>query len=133
MELSKLREELNPLRARHDAEKGRVDEMRRLKTRQTELAHKLEAAERRRDLALVADLKFGAIPEMERTIDRLAKEIEEEKTAGGDRLVTEVVGVEQVCGLAVPLPPVCIRSVRAVCVCVCVRVPTGIGCRLRRW
>ena len=94
-ELAKLREELNPLRARHDAEKARVEEMRRLKARQTELQHKLEAAERRRDLPLVADLKYGAIPEMEKTIERVSKEIEAEK-ATSERLVTEVVGVEQI-------------------------------------
>lgn len=42
--------------------------MRRLKGRLGELHHKLEAAERRRDLALVADLKYGAIPEVEGTL-----------------------------------------------------------------
>jgi len=94
-ELAKLREELNPLRARFDAEKARVEEMRRLKSRLTELQHKLEAAERRRDLPLVADLKYGAIPEMEKTIERVNKEIEAEK-ATSDRLVTEIVGVEQI-------------------------------------
>ena len=95
-QLAALREELHPLRARHDAEKARVEEMRRVKAKLSELQRKLEIAESQRNTALVADLRFGAIPDVTRRLETLTKEYEESKASGDDRLVTETVGNEQI-------------------------------------
>ncbi len=94
-ELTALRDELQPLRARHDAEKQRVDEVRRAKTRLAELHRKLELAESQRNLSLVADLRYGAIPDLEKRLEQMTRELEESKH-GSERLVTEVVGNQQI-------------------------------------
>ena len=53
--------------------------------------------EAQRNAALVADLRYGAIPDVQRRMEVLTKEIEEAKTSGSsDRLVTETVGNEQI-------------------------------------
>jgi len=99
--ISKLREELQPLKMRYEAESGLVEQMRQRTRKLEEMRSKMQDAERRRDLALVADLKYGAIPELERSIRELKKQIEEKKNRMEDDdeqapLVSDVVGPEQI-------------------------------------
>eukprot|EP01105_Mastigella_eilhardi_P018403 TRINITY_DN4256_c0_g2_i1.p1 TRINITY_DN4256_c0_g2~~TRINITY_DN4256_c0_g2_i1.p1 ORF type:complete len:870 (-),score=276.77 TRINITY_DN4256_c0_g2_i1:2303-4912(-) len=91
-ELTKLRDELMPLKARHEKEKRSVDEINQCKQKMEVLRNKIESAKRRGDLSLVADLQYGAIPELERHIERMQKEHQDEK----DRMLTEVVGPDQI-------------------------------------
>ena len=111
-ELAKIREDLAPLKLRYAREKGRVDELRQLRQKLDTLRQKMLEAERGRDLARVADLKYGAIPEVERQIAVTERQQEAEEraraaanasgaNAGGggddqDRMLTEVVGPEQI-------------------------------------
>lgn len=67
-ELAALEEQLRPLVARHQREKGRLDELRQLNNKLEELRIKAVDAERRHDLALAADLKYYAIPELQKKI-----------------------------------------------------------------
>ncbi|KAL0355348.1 UNVERIFIED_CONTAM: Chaperone protein ClpB1 [Sesamum radiatum] len=89
-ELDDLRDKLQPLMMRYRKEKERIDELRRLKQRRDELLYALQEAERRYDLARAADLRYGAIQEVESTIAKLE--------AGGSEnsMLTETVGPDQI-------------------------------------
>jgi ATP-dependent Clp protease ATP-binding subunit ClpB len=91
-ELAKIREELKPLKLRHKAEKERVDELRKLKQKLENLQVKMAQAEREKNLALVADMKYGAIPDLEKKIAETEHRITEENKQQQDRLLTEIVG-----------------------------------------
>ncbi|KAL0342455.1 UNVERIFIED_CONTAM: Chaperone protein ClpB1 [Sesamum calycinum] len=88
-ELDDLRDKLQPLMMRYRKEKERIDELRRLKQRR-ELLYALQEAERRYDLARAADLRYGAIQEVESTIAKL------EAGAGENSMLTETVGPDQI-------------------------------------
>lgn len=66
-----LRDKLQPLLMKYRKEKERVDEIRRLKQRREELQFSLQEAERRMDLARVADIKYGALQEIDNAIAKL--------------------------------------------------------------
>ncbi|KAL3655254.1 Chaperone protein ClpB1 [Castilleja foliolosa] len=89
-ELDDLRDKLQPLKMRYKKEKERIDELRRLKQRRDELTYALQEAERRYDLARAADLRYGAIQEVEAAIAKLE--------AGGNEngMLTETVGPDQI-------------------------------------
>ncbi|GFZ03516.1 heat shock protein 101 [Actinidia rufa] len=89
-ELDDLRDKLQPLMMKYRKEKERIDELRRLKQRREELLFAIQDAERRYDLARVADLKYGAIQEVEAAIARLEGSTEE------NLMLTETVGPEQI-------------------------------------
>ncbi|CAF0775838.1 unnamed protein product [Didymodactylos carnosus] len=91
-ELSKIREELKPLKLRHKAEKERVEELRKLKQKLDSLQIKMSQAEREKNLSLVADIKYGAIPDLEKQIVATEHRITEENKQNQDRLLTETVG-----------------------------------------
>ncbi|KAI5416591.1 Chaperone protein ClpB1, variant 2 [Lathyrus oleraceus] len=70
-ELDDLRDKLQPLKMKYSKEKERIDEIRRLKQKREELLFALQEAERRYDLARAADLRYGAIEEVETAIKNL--------------------------------------------------------------
>lgn len=76
-EIAEIDEDLAPLRARYEEEKARIDEHKRLQRRIQEVERKAELAERQGDLALAADLRFGALPDLQRRLETLIKEEEE--------------------------------------------------------
>ncbi|KAJ3159680.1 hypothetical protein HK101_001023 [Irineochytrium annulatum] len=78
-DIAKIKEELKPLKLRYQQEKGRLDEIRTLKIKLDELNTKSRDAEARYDLALAADLKYGAIPELQKKIAALEREHAEER------------------------------------------------------
>lgn len=96
-ELSQINEELKPLLLKHEAEKGRMDEIRRLRNKIEEVKQKMLVAERNRDLNTVADLRYGAIPELTQRLETLTREDaqlkEEEKN---DRLLVEEVNPDDI-------------------------------------
>ncbi|PKU80006.1 chaperone protein ClpB1 [Dendrobium catenatum] len=90
-ELDDLRDKLQPLVMRYRKEKERIDEIRRLKQKREELLFALQEAERRMDLARAADLRYGALQEIDAAIAQLEGE------AGGENLMlTENVGPDQI-------------------------------------
>ncbi|CAM0954531.1 unnamed protein product [Alopecurus aequalis] len=89
-ELDDLRDKLQPLTMKYRKEKERIDEIRKLKQRREELQFTLQEAERRMDLARVADLKYGALQEIDAAIARLEGE------TGENLMLTETVGPEQI-------------------------------------
>eukprot|EP01125_Pyxidicula_operculata_P016626 TRINITY_DN5753_c0_g1_i1.p1 TRINITY_DN5753_c0_g1~~TRINITY_DN5753_c0_g1_i1.p1 ORF type:complete len:922 (+),score=317.79 TRINITY_DN5753_c0_g1_i1:41-2806(+) len=98
-ELSDINEELNSLNAQYQTEKESIDEINRLKKKLHDYAQQIEAAERKHDLARAADLKYGAVPEVEQKLNKLIKE-KAEKDAKDDEskktLLTEKVGPEEI-------------------------------------
>ncbi|KAL7606074.1 hypothetical protein Lser_V15G18653 [Lactuca serriola] len=89
-ELDDLRDKLQPLMMKYKKEKERIDEIRRLKQKREELLVALQEAERRYDLARAADLKFGAVQEVETAIAKL------EGTTDENVMLTETVGPDQI-------------------------------------
>ena len=63
-----------PLTMKYRKENKRIDEIRKLKHRREELMFSLQEAERRMDLARVADLKYGALHELDAAIAKLESE-----------------------------------------------------------
>jgi len=79
---------------KYSKEKERIDEIRRLKQKREELLFALQEAERRYDLARAADLRYGAIEEVETAIKNL-----EGSTDGNtdeNLMLTETVGPDQI-------------------------------------
>lgn len=100
-EISKIQEELKPLKLRFENEKGRIDELRGLKQKLDTLRNKVLEAERRYDLALAADLKYGAIPDVEKRIEQLEEELKKKKeeesvTGTSSKILSETVGPDQI-------------------------------------
>nr|ANW72270.1 heat shock protein 101 [Tradescantia hirsutiflora] len=89
-ELDDLRDKLQPLMMKYQKEKKRVDEIRRLKKRKEELLFSVQEAERRMDLARVADIKYGALQEIDAAIAKLEGETSD------NLMLTETVGPEQI-------------------------------------
>ena len=90
-ELGSIAEQLTGLVARHQQEKGRLDERRTLRLKLDETKRTVDEAERRYDLAKVAELRYGVIPELERKIAALAQ-----ADAGTQVLTSEVVNAEAI-------------------------------------
>ncbi|KAM3351097.1 hypothetical protein ACQJBY_023237 [Aegilops geniculata] len=89
-ELDDLRDKLQPLQMKYRKEKERIDEIRSLKQRREELQFTLQEAERRMDLARVADLRYGALQEVDAAIAKLEGE------TGENLMLTETVGPDQI-------------------------------------
>lgn len=94
-ELSNLVETLEPALAEWEAKRAKGDELNSAKRRLDELRAKAEAAERRYDLQTAADLKYGAIPDLEHRIKVLEAE-EERKKAESEDSSEGTVGPEQI-------------------------------------
>lgn len=77
---------------KYKKEKERVDELRRLKQKREELMFALQEAERRYDLARAADLRYGAIQEVEAAIANLEGSADTDE----NMMLTETVGQEQI-------------------------------------
>eukprot|EP00742_Colponemidia_sp_Colp-10_P006159 GILJ01006592.1.p1 GENE.GILJ01006592.1~~GILJ01006592.1.p1 ORF type:complete len:899 (+),score=192.71 GILJ01006592.1:80-2776(+) len=92
-EIAQIKEELAPLNARYQEEKGRLDELRELNRKLDQLKWKAQDAERRYDLSMVADLRYEAIPNLEAKIQAIQQE---KQATQEDRLLKEVVGPEQI-------------------------------------
>jgi len=99
--MANIDDELRPLQARYERERGGADELREAKAKREGLQQKAAMARRKGDLQLVADLEYGAIPELEQRIaqieldcERRARDKQEahmvEETVG-EEAITEVV------------------------------------------
>nr|6D00_1 Chain 1, Calcarisporiella thermophila Hsp104 [Calcarisporiella thermophila]6D00_2 Chain 2, Calcarisporiella thermophila Hsp104 [Calcarisporiella thermophila]6D00_3 Chain 3, Calcarisporiella thermophila Hsp104 [Calcarisporiella thermophila]6D00_4 Chain 4, Calcarisporiella thermophila Hsp104 [Calcarisporiella thermophila]6D00_5 Chain 5, Calcarisporiella thermophila Hsp104 [Calcarisporiella thermophila]6D00_6 Chain 6, Calcarisporiella thermophila Hsp104 [Calcarisporiella thermophila] len=95
-EMARIQEELRPLKMKYESEKGRLDEIRNLSQRLDELKAKAEDAERRYDLARAADIRYYAIPDLEKRLAQLQAEKSQADAERADGLLAEVVGPDQI-------------------------------------
>ena len=92
-EIEQIRDKLLPLRTRYENERKGLTEIQDLQRKLDTLQNKIEAAKRRGDLALAADLQYGAIPECEARIKELQARNDAQRES---RMVSEIVGPEQI-------------------------------------
>ncbi|CAL4961441.1 unnamed protein product [Urochloa decumbens] len=85
-----LRDKLQLLQMKYRKEKERIDEIRKLKQRREDMLFSLQEAERQMDLARVADIKYGALQEVDAAIAKLEGE------TGENLMLTETVGRDQI-------------------------------------
>jgi ATP-dependent Clp protease ATP-binding subunit ClpB len=90
-EIGEIRDALRPLQMRYESEKGRLDEIKALQKKKEELQIRLEQAENRMDLAMVADIRYGALAEVSEALTKRQAEAKE-----ADHMLSEVVGPEDV-------------------------------------
>jgi ATP-dependent Clp protease ATP-binding subunit ClpB len=93
-ELGNLREQSTALKARWQSQVGAIKEVRNLKERLEEARQEQTEAERRSQLDLAAELKFGKIPALERELQVKKNELEAKQKDGG--LVREEVTPEEI-------------------------------------
>lgn len=93
--MAALEDQLGPLRAAFDAEKGQANQINEVRRRLDELKAKLDQAERNYDLERAADLKYGAIPELQSRLMQLEKEerkrSEDASQQGADAVTPEAI------------------------------------------
>jgi ATP-dependent Clp protease ATP-binding subunit ClpB len=112
-ELAALQDLLVPLQLRYAAEKERLDAIRRLQGKREELLVNLSIAEQRgSDLARIADLKYGALPEVEATLAALRGAAE---SSDASRMLTEAVGPEEIAVVVsrwtgIPVSKLCLKD-----------------------
>ncbi|KAI9340433.1 P-loop containing nucleoside triphosphate hydrolase protein [Zopfochytrium polystomum] len=102
-EIARIKESLKPLKLKYESDKGRLDEIRDLKAKLDGLRAKIADAEANYDLARAADLKYGAVPEVEKRIEQLEalqrEERERRAATNGDAsgvMLSESVGPDQI-------------------------------------
>ncbi|KAI8994649.1 P-loop containing nucleoside triphosphate hydrolase protein [Pilobolus umbonatus] len=101
-EISRVDEELKPLKLKYELTKGRLDEIRDLKQKLDELKSKAIEAKNRYDLDTAADIEYYAIPDVEQRIATLQAEkqrkINEElaNDVASTDILSEVVRPEQI-------------------------------------
>ncbi|KAK9388778.1 P-loop containing nucleoside triphosphate hydrolase protein [Lipomyces mesembrius] len=94
-----LEEELRPLRERFYQERRGLEELNNLRKRLEELEYKAQDAERRRDNASAADLRYFAIPDIKKRIEALEADKQTAEKALLEDLVTPEIVAETVARL----------------------------------
>ncbi len=89
-EIEDLSENRNALKAQWELEKGKVNEIRSLKEKADQLKFEAEQAERGGDLAKVAEIRYGRIPEVQQQLATL------EASENEGSLVTEEITPEHI-------------------------------------
>ena len=89
-ELAELRERSAEMKARWQNEKGAIEAIKAAKAQLEEANRELERAERDADLERAAELRYGEIPELERTVAEQEEKLAELHREGGTMLTEEV-------------------------------------------
>jgi len=90
-ELTAAVEELQPLRARYEKERNMISDLKTAKQRFQELKRKLEVAEARGDVDAAADLRYEAIPGIQKRIGDMERQKKESEEAPDAQLLMETV------------------------------------------
>ncbi|HEY6549742.1 MAG TPA: ATP-dependent chaperone ClpB [Solirubrobacterales bacterium] len=89
-ELAELNESFNEMNARWQNEKGAIDSINEAKAKLEEAVREAERAERDADLERAAKLRYGDIPELEKTVAEQEARIVELHAGGASMLADEV-------------------------------------------
>jgi ATP-dependent Clp protease ATP-binding subunit ClpB len=93
-DLANLREEAAELRTRWQNEKEPIEEINRARAKLAEARLEAERAERETDLERAAKLRYGEIPELEKTVADQEARLAELHAGGGTMLTEEVTEVD---------------------------------------
>eukprot|EP01129_Flabellula_baltica_P006317 TRINITY_DN2354_c0_g2_i1.p1 TRINITY_DN2354_c0_g2~~TRINITY_DN2354_c0_g2_i1.p1 ORF type:complete len:867 (+),score=219.33 TRINITY_DN2354_c0_g2_i1:30-2630(+) len=91
-ELEELNKQLEDLNSTYNEQKGKVDKLKKMKSKKDRLQRELENAERSRDYATVNDIQNGSLPEVMNVIARLEAEIAETDNS----MISETVTADHV-------------------------------------
>ena len=89
-ELAELRESSAEMKARHQNEKDAIDAINEARARLEDAVRQAERAEREGDLEGAAKLRYGEIPELEKTVGENEERLAELQASGGSMLSDEV-------------------------------------------
>jgi len=89
-ELAELGERSSEMKARWQNEKGAIEEIKTAKAELEEAAREAERAERDADLERAAELRYGRIPQLEKTVGDQEAKLAELHREGGSMLTEEV-------------------------------------------
>ena len=101
-ELARVKEDLSVLEARYQSEKARVDRIAALRKEIEAVRVAIAEAQRRYDLAVVADLQYRRLPNLERELQQCLEENDAAAAAaaaegsGSGSLLSETVGPEEI-------------------------------------
>lgn len=102
--LAEIEEALGPLKEKFEQERASHEKLIAAKRKLDELEIKAQDAERRFETATAADLRYFAIPDVQKQIEDLELKVaEEERTQGPDALLKNAVDAEQVAQTAARL------------------------------
>ena len=96
-DICNYQEELQPLKDKWQADRGRADEIKAIKEKLATLEHKAANAERMGDFEKAADLTYGAIPDLQNHLQSIIKKEDERKEKflndpdADETMVSEVV------------------------------------------
>eukprot|EP01103_Thecamoeba_quadrilineata_P017599 TRINITY_DN6312_c0_g1_i1.p1 TRINITY_DN6312_c0_g1~~TRINITY_DN6312_c0_g1_i1.p1 ORF type:complete len:887 (-),score=256.91 TRINITY_DN6312_c0_g1_i1:221-2881(-) len=94
-ELAEILEKLSELKTQYQNEKSRIDRLRKVRKEIEDTKQTIEVAERRFDHVLLADLRYGKLPELEKQLTQL--QAQESEAAGGKKdMLKEFVGPEEI-------------------------------------
>ncbi len=93
-ELAELGERSSEMKARWQNEKGAIEAIKAAKSQLEEANRDLERAERDANLERAAELRYGEIPELERTVSEQEAKLTELHSEGGTMLTEEVTDQE---------------------------------------
>ncbi|MBN2035146.1 MAG: AAA family ATPase, partial [Chitinispirillaceae bacterium] len=96
-ELAEVKNDAAALKARWDAEKGKVGKLQALREQLEKARHELERAEREYNLSRAAELRHGRLPELERTLKKAEETLK--SAHNGKRLLKEEVDEEDVAAI----------------------------------
>ncbi len=96
-ELAELRDDFKRQKSKWDNEKNELERMSHLKKELDQVTHDIEMAERAYDLNKAAELKYGKKPELERAIEALSLESEQEGLS--NHLIRQTVTADEIAGI----------------------------------
>jgi ATP-dependent Clp protease ATP-binding subunit ClpB len=91
-ELAELQEQSSEMKARWQNEKAAIEQIKAAKAELEEASREAERAERDADLERAAELRYGRIPELEKTVSEQEAKLAELHQEGGSMLTEEVTG-----------------------------------------
>ena len=93
-ELSELREQFSVMKAKWENEKNDIADVRKLREEIESVNAEIERAEREYDLNKAAELKYGKLPNLKKTLGELEQKAE--RDMGGERLLRDKVTEEEI-------------------------------------
>ncbi|KAJ1311502.1 hypothetical protein OPQ81_009989 [Rhizoctonia solani] len=89
--IADLEDRLQPMKAAYENEKRRGDELNNIRKKIDELRAKADDAERRYDITTASDLRYYAIPDLQKRLEALERQKEMEEPSANDAVTPEAI------------------------------------------